>query len=390
MDTQNTTNLPFQFPSLKGNAGLVEQARLPRKVHQKSRIQNPVPHFGHNTPGGTSRPILASYAASNSTKSQAASQQAHTSSLPQWQLQVICGPGHDHQNFDSQRAGTKFKAFELIGKQIWRPSSIVLDEPVQSPNTDSSLDWPDFLQFRVLEETTPWEHWYGLYSKEHYGRKPLMPDCYITHRWNKQAKTPIWLPREVRNTGTLRSVLEKCFPLAKDKVTIIFEYINKDQAQFDSGVAEQLRNLSFELSDHELPGPVTSDTNSPASLPVHQSLSSYELNSSPPLVADNNTPYMPSESILISSFDSEFPSIQELIALTPAAKSDAIQTLSSITLGPPAKDLPSSPLSTIPDSPEIPSAPHSIVNNLSLVTQIPSRTTSKVVYPRILFICSPS
>jgi len=215
---------------LKGNSGLVEQARLPRKLYQKSRIQNPVPSFSHNTPAGPSRPNLPSYIAINSAKSKAASQEAHTTTIPQWELQVICGAGHDHHNFDSQRARIKFKAFELIGEQIWRPSSNVLDEPVQCPRTHSSLDWPDFLRFRVLEETTPWEHWYRLYSKEHYGRKPLMRDCYITHGWNKLAKTPIWLPREVRNPATLRSVLETWFPLAKDKVTIIFEYINKDQA----------------------------------------------------------------------------------------------------------------------------------------------------------------
>jgi len=124
-----------------------------------------------------------------------------------------------------------------------------------------------------------------------------------------------------------------------------------------------LRNHSFEISDHEQSEPVTSDPNLPSSLLVYQSCTSSELNSYPPLVstgtdsADNNTPYALSESILISSFDAEFPSIQQLIALTPAAKSDAIQTLSSITLGPLANDLPSSLLSTIPDSPEIPSAP---------------------------------
>ena len=197
----------------------------------------------------------------------------------------------------------------------------------------------------------------------------------------------------MRNTGTLRSILEKWFPLAKDKVTIIFEYINKDQTQLDTGVSEKLQNLSFELSDHELSEPVTSDPNSPPSLPVHQSFS-YELHSSPPPVvtgpniADNNTPYALSESILISSFDTEFPSIQQLIAVTPTTKSDAIQTLSSITLGPPANDLPSSPPSTIPDSPEIPSATQCSAHNLPSITPIPSCTTAKVLHPCIPFIHS--
>ena len=130
---------------------------------------------------------------------------------PQWQLQIICGPGHDHNNFDSQRPGTKFKVFEAIGEQIWRPSNEVLDKQVQDMSLNTSLNWSDFLRFRVLEETTPWEHWYNLYSKEHYGRKPLMRDCYLTHGWNKQSKTPVWLPREVKNFGTQRKILEKWF-----------------------------------------------------------------------------------------------------------------------------------------------------------------------------------
>jgi len=47
---------------------------------------------------------------------------------PQWQLQIVCGPGHDHNNFDSQTPGTRFKAFEAIGEQIWRPSNQLLEE----------------------------------------------------------------------------------------------------------------------------------------------------------------------------------------------------------------------------------------------------------------------
>ena len=99
---------------------------------------------------------------------------------------------------------------------------------------NTSLRWSDFLRFWVLEETTPWEHWDNLYSKEHYGRKPLMCDSYLTHGWNKQSKTPVWLPQEVKNFGTLRKILEKWFPSLKDKVTIIFEYINKDHLQIST------------------------------------------------------------------------------------------------------------------------------------------------------------
>jgi len=167
-------------------------------------------------------------------------------------LQIVCGPGHNHNDIESQRPTTRFKSFELIGEQIWRPSPSILDENVQCPNTETSLLWADFLRFRILGETTPWEHWYQLYSKEHFGRKPLMRDCYITHGWNKQSKTPICLPTEVRNPGTLRSVLPKWFPTPKDKVTIVFEFINKDQIRIEPAVAEEFRNLSLELSDHEL------------------------------------------------------------------------------------------------------------------------------------------
>ena len=244
----------------------------------------------------------------------------------------------------------------------------------------------------VLEETTPWEHWYELYSKEHYGRKPLMRDCYITHGWNKQAKTPIWLPRDVRNTGTLRSVFDKWFSSSKDKVTIIFEFINKDRAQLDTGVSEQLQNLSFEITDHELSELVCTNSSSPSS--EHQSLPTYELHSSPPslttgtVVPDNDIPYPPSESVLISSFHSEFPSIQQLIGITSAGP-DPPQTRTSITLALPTNNLPSSPLSTIPDSPEIPSAPQSIPHTLSRITQIPSRSTSKVLHSSLISFNNP-
>jgi len=193
----------------------------------------------------------------------------------------VCGPGHNHNNIESQRPITRFKSFESIGEQIWRPSSSILDENVQCPNTETSLLWADFLRFRILGETTPWEHWYQLYSKEHFGRKPLMRDCYITHGWNKQSKTPICLPTEVRNPGTLRSVLLKWFPTPKDKVTIVFEFINKDQIRIEPAVAEEFRNLSLELSDHELAESISSDHHS--LILVSPSPSSSQINSSPPL-----------------------------------------------------------------------------------------------------------
>ena len=222
---------------MKLNSTLVEQARLPLKLQQKSQVQNAVPNFIQNARVGISKSSLASHSIRPINKAKPASQDIQTAIIPQWQLQIVCGPGHDHNNFDSQRAGAKLKEFELIGEKIWRPTLSVLDEPVQCPTTGSSLVWPEFLRFRVLEDTTRWEHWDGLYAKEHYGRKPLMRDCYITHGWNKPTKTPIWLPRDVWNLGILCLVLKKWFPLPKDKVIIIYEFINKDRRQADPEVS---------------------------------------------------------------------------------------------------------------------------------------------------------
>ena len=208
-----------------------------------------------------------------------------------------------------------------------------------------------------------------------------MPECYITHGWNKPTKTPIWLPRDVRNPGTLRSVLEKWFPLPKDKVTIIYEFINKDRRQADPEVSERFHKLSFELSDHEVAALIPSDDDSP--LPESQSFSSYELHSSPPLlttatnVEDRDAHYSLSSSVVISSSDSEFPSILRLIATTPITYTPGgVQTLESITLGPVADAVPSSPLSTIPDSPEMTPAPSSNPHGPTGVSQIPSRLAS--------------
>jgi len=195
-------------------------------------------------------------------------------------LQVICGPGHDHNNFESQRSGTKFKLSELIGKQIWRPTPLILDEVVQCPKPTTSLDWPDFLHFRVLDETTPCEQWSNLYIKEDYGHKPLMRDCYLTHGSNKLTNSPIWLQREVQNSGSLQSILLQWFSLPKDKVTIVFQYIDKDSVRADTQVSERLSDLSLEFSDQEVIGTISSD--SPSPIPTLQSSSSYQLPSSPP------------------------------------------------------------------------------------------------------------
>ena len=166
-----------QFPSLRSNATRVEQSRLPSKPGPKSRLQYPASNMASSIAQQS-----ASHLAISKIKPLMA--EISTSYVPQWQLQIICGPGHDHNNFDSQRPGTRFKLFEHIGEQIWCPSSSMLDEEVRSATISTSLDWPDFLRFRFLQNTTPWEQWLSLYSKEHYGHKPLLRDFYLTHGWN--------------------------------------------------------------------------------------------------------------------------------------------------------------------------------------------------------------
>jgi len=323
-------------------------------------------------------------------------------------LQVICGPGHDHNNFESQRAGTKFKLFELIGEQIWRPTPLILDEVVQCPKSTTSLDWPDFLRFRVLDKTTPWEQWSNLYIKEHYGHKPLMPDCYLTHGWNKLTKSPIWLSREVRNLGSLRSILLQWFSLPKDKVTIVFEYIDKDSVRADTQVWERLSHLSLEFSDQEVIGTISSD--SPSPIPTLQSSSSYQLPSSPPhqttmtlspqesglnaagsyRVIPPLTPlheleppnYPLSDSLPKAISEFEFPTVQQLIATSSGLAQDPSGILTSITLRPMAPDSSSSALSTIPDSPQLLLSSLVVVNT----SQNPLHSTSKLSKIDFLFI----
>jgi len=183
-----------------------------------------------------------------------------------------------------------------------------------------------------------------------------MRDCYITHGWNKPTKTLFWLPQDVRNPGTLPSVLPKWFPLPKDKITIIYEFINKGRGQGDPEVSERSHNLSFELSHHQVAELILSDDDSP--LLESHSFSSYALYSSPPLlttatnVENGDAHYSLASSVIISSSDCEFPSIQQLIATTPTTYTlCGVPTSESITLSPVAHAVASSPLSTIPDSP---------------------------------------
>jgi len=102
-----------------------------------------------------------------------------------------------------------------------------------------------------------------------------MRDCYLIHGWNEQTKFPIWLLREVRSSGSLRSILLQWFASPKDKVTIVFEYIHKDLARTDTIVAQRFSDLSLVLSDPPLPETISSD--SPIPLSTLQSSSSYQV-----------------------------------------------------------------------------------------------------------------
>ncbi|PUU80030.1 hypothetical protein B9Z19DRAFT_1124194 [Tuber borchii] len=93
---------------------------------------------------------------------------------------------------------------------------------------DTSLQWPDFLRFRVLEDTTPFHNWKMLYQAQRNGKRSIMRDCYVTAGWDNRSKLPLWLPRSSQDPGTLQALIDAWFPTIKDKLTIIFEYIDTD------------------------------------------------------------------------------------------------------------------------------------------------------------------
>lgn len=241
-----------------------------------------------------------------------------------------------------------------------------------------------------------------------------MRDCYLVHGWNKPAKTPIWLPREVRNPGTLRSILQQWFPSSKDKVTIVFEYINKDKPQpkGEAVIAQRFSDLSIEHSDNTLLETLPSSSDSPIS--ASSSAVAYLLHSSPPLptlhptivgnvLPASNSGYQTSVRVksvrtktnisdseyqnsgaarllLISSSNSEFPTLQELITTTRSAQFNNTTALASITVRPssPVNHSSSFLLSTVPDSPEINALPSPLSRPLAPSPAIPIRSLSKV------------
>lgn len=241
--------------------------------------------------------------------------------------------------------------------------------------------------------------------------------CYLANGWNKQTKSPIWLPREVRSAGNLRSILLQLFSSPKDKVMIVFEYINKDLARTDTIVSERFSDLSLVLSDPPLPETLSSD--SPIPLSTLQSSSSYQLHSSPPQltttvvtpqqiishshtrptgqtnaqnsnILEDSANLIPTESADSSSSDFEFPTIQQLIATTRSESFIPDNSIMSTTfaLNPPISDPASSPLSTIPDTPEKSLSPLILPSSNINTTQMALHSTSKVSYTHLIFLLS--
>ncbi|PUU72588.1 hypothetical protein B9Z19DRAFT_1069642 [Tuber borchii] len=55
-----------------------------------------------------------------------------------------------------------------------------------------------------------------------------MRDCYVTACWDNHSILPLWLPRSSQDPGTLQALIDTWFPTIKDKLTVIFEYIDTD------------------------------------------------------------------------------------------------------------------------------------------------------------------
>lgn len=75
----------------------------------------------------------------------------------------MCGHGPQHRHFIAQQPPIKYKLFTIAGEQKWRTSHSVFKESIMGSEA-TSLYWPDFLHFRVLEDTTPFHNWQILYQ----------------------------------------------------------------------------------------------------------------------------------------------------------------------------------------------------------------------------------
>lgn len=208
-----------------------------KSISQKTRITFPSSNLNNNLHAASTFTIPHSLSHSSNL-------QPSVQSIPiiiERQLLVICGAGSQHHDYRSQQPQIKYRSYIPAGEQRWRPSAEVLDESVAGPE-ETSLTWADFLRFRVLEDTTPFDNWRQLYNSQVYGKRPLMRDCYVTSGWDNRSKQPIWLPRSAKDPGTLRNLLNTWFPNSRDRITIIFEYIPSHQPKVPSSIQSDPNN----------------------------------------------------------------------------------------------------------------------------------------------------
>ena len=242
----------------------------------------------------------------------------------------------------------------------------------------------------------------------------MMRDCYVTAGWDNRSKLPLWLPRSSQDPGTLEQLIKAWFPTAKDKVTIIFEYIDTDIKTFpvlvpDISPQQQTTKKEISYTSHS----------------THIiSSSSKQFSSSPPLLAlesiqprvkwkgtthnsvpVNNSDYAknPSE----SSSDSSLLSLADLINQVQEIAKTSVDEVdgNSIIIDKPAPlpdHISESSLSSLPSTPSLPqsqftsfySSPQISFSSNSLMTtttsaSAPSLTlvqVSRPGYSSLLFV----
>ena len=150
-----------QFPNLKYNVPAVEHARMSFRLQKKPlKASQMTTQYPTNSqfPSAT-LPTLPAKSSAND--------------IFEWNLQSICGPGPAHREFIAQQPHIKYKLFTIIREQKWQPSITVLKESIMGPE-DTSLHWPNFLCFRVLQDTIPFHNWKILYQAQRNGKRPMM------------------------------------------------------------------------------------------------------------------------------------------------------------------------------------------------------------------------
>ena len=202
--------------------------------------------------------------------------------------------------------------------------------------------------------------------------------------------------------------MEKWFPSPKDKVTIIFEYINKDNLQISTTAPiTRFKDLSIEpevfdqapeeynSANHPSPSldsPVPTSDSFPSSPPFVPTCSQdivtpQSLNKDSGNYDEQTSNNQSNESpiLLISSSGSELLTIEKLIATT-LATTEINKSLSHLPATQSPELVTSSPLSTIPDTPDGHLLPPIPVTIIPISQELSRRSTSKVLY---IFLLPP-